>query len=131
MISVVELDGIAAARLEDAEALWRTGRFDGASYLCGYAVEAALKARICRVLDWDQFPSSPNEFQAYRSFRTHDLDVLLRLSGQERRVKAEHWDSWSAVAVWTSDSRYNAVGTAREEKLMAMILGTRSLLEIL
>jgi HEPN domain-containing protein len=50
MISVGELDNIAQARIGDAKVLLAAGRFDGATYLCGYAVEVALKARICRVL---------------------------------------------------------------------------------
>lgn len=69
MIPVVELDKIARARLEDAKGLLAAGRFDGATYLCGYAVEVALKARICRTLNWSEFPSTGVEFQAYRSFR--------------------------------------------------------------
>ena len=41
MIPVAELDRIARARLEDAKALLQAGRYDGATYLCGYAVEVA------------------------------------------------------------------------------------------
>src|SRR5712691_5133895 len=68
MISVAELDNIARARIEDAKVLLTAGRYDGATYLCGYAVEVALKARICRTLNWTEFPSTGSEFQAYRSF---------------------------------------------------------------
>jgi hypothetical protein len=92
MIALAELDNIAAARLEDARTLLAAGRFDGATYLCGYVVEVALKARICRVLNWPEFPSTGGEFQAYRSFQTHELDVLLRLSGQEPRIKQNHFE---------------------------------------
>jgi HEPN domain-containing protein len=56
VIRVDELDSIARARIEDAKALLAAGRFDGATYLCGYAVEVALKARICRALGWAEFP---------------------------------------------------------------------------
>ena len=63
MISVAELDNIARARIEDAKALLTAGRFDGATYLCGYAVEVALKARICRSLNWTEFPSTGSESQ--------------------------------------------------------------------
>jgi len=105
MISVAELDDIARARIEDATALLTAGRFDGATYLCGYAVEVALKARICRTLNWTEFPGTGSEFQAYRSFQTHELDVLLRLSGQEARVKQNHFSLWNAVAVWKVESR--------------------------
>src|SRR2546427_10469762 len=100
MISVAEHDNIARARIEDAKVLLTAGRFDGASYLCGYAVEVALKARICKVLNWSEFPTTSGEFQPYRSFQTHELDVLLRLSGQESKVKQGYFTLWNAVAVW-------------------------------
>ena len=131
MISVPELDNIAAARLEDAKALLAAGRFDGATYLCGYAVEISLKARICRVLNWLEFPSTGGEFQAYRSFQTHELDVLLRLSGQEARIKQNHFVLWNAVAVWKVESRYNAIGTAQEPDATAMIQAAEQLLTVL
>jgi HEPN domain-containing protein len=121
VIPVADLDRIAAARLDDAKVLLAAGRFDGATYLCGYAVEVSLKARICRVLNWPDFPSTSGEFSAYRSFQTHELDVLLRLSGQEARIKQNHFALWNAVAVWKAESRYNAVGTAQRSDAAAMI----------
>lgn len=129
MIPVSELDAIAAARVEDAKALLAAGRFDGAAYLCGYAVEVALKARICRVLNWPEFPSTGGEFQAYRSFQTHELDVLLRLSGQEARIKQHHFALWNVVAVWKAESRYNIIGTAGQADAEAMIEAAARLLE--
>jgi hypothetical protein len=81
MIARGELRRIARARLGDAEALFAAHRYDGAMYLCRYAVELALKARICRTLHWDGFPSTAGEFASYQSFRTHNLDVLLNLAG--------------------------------------------------
>jgi hypothetical protein len=50
MISLAELEDIAATRLHDAKVLLEATRFDGATYLCGYAVERSLNARICRTL---------------------------------------------------------------------------------
>ena len=114
MIPVAELDRLAQARLDDAKALLAAARYDGAVYLCGYAVEVALKARICRILSWTDFPSTTGEFQAYRSFQTHELDVLLRLSGQEPRVKQQHFAFWNTVAVWKAESRYSIVGTVQK-----------------
>jgi hypothetical protein len=67
LIPVTELDGIANARLEDGKALLAAGRCDGAAYICEYAVEVGLKARICRTLNWSEFPSTGGEFQAYRT----------------------------------------------------------------
>jgi len=131
MISVTELDNIAAARLGDAKALLAAGRFDGATYLCGYAVEVSLKARICRVLNWPDFPSTGGEFQAYLSFQTHELDVLLRLSGQEARIKQHYFSLWNAVAVWKAESRYNVVGTAQQADAAEMVEAAEQLLAVL
>ena len=61
-------------------------------YLAGYAVELALKARICETLGWSWFPSSSAEFGSYRSLQTHDLKVLLEFSGIKNRVKVERAD---------------------------------------
>jgi hypothetical protein len=131
MISVVELDNIARARVEDAKALLAAGRFDGATYLCGYAVEVALKARICRTLNWPEFPSTGGEFNAYKSFQTHELDVLLRLSGQEARIKQNYFAPWNTVAVWKVESRYNVVGTVQQPDAAAMIQAAEQMLVVL
>jgi HEPN domain-containing protein len=131
MISIAELDDIARARIEDANVLLSGGRFDSAVYLCGYAVEVALKARICRVLNWREFPSTGVEFQAYRSFQTHELAVLLRLSGQEARIKANHFDVWNVMTDWSVEARYNAVGTTQRHEAATMIQAAEQLVDIL
>lgn len=131
MIPVGELDRIAQARLDDSKALLVAGRYDGASYLCGYAVEVALKARICRVLNWPEFPSTRGDFEGYRSFQTHELDVLLHLSGQEQRIKQQNFRDWNAVSLWNPESRYNVVGTSQRADTEAMIQGAQALLSAL
>jgi len=131
MIPVAELDRIAQARLEDAKALLAAGRHDGATYLCGYAIEVALKARICRTLNWLEFPSSVGEFHAYRSFQTHELEVLLHLSGQEAKIKQQHFTDWNTLAVWRPESRYHIVGTAQRGDAEAMIGAAEKLLKVL
>jgi HEPN domain-containing protein len=98
MISTRDLRAIARARLRDAQVLLKARRFDGAFYLSGYAVELALKARICRTLKWREFPQSGREFEDFKSLRTHDLEVLLKFSGFEERVTAKALTEWSLVA---------------------------------
>ncbi len=110
MIDRVELRLIARERLKDARVLLRAGRYDGAIYLGGYVVEVALKERICRTLKWGSFPQSRAEFHSYQSYKTHDLDVLLSLTGVEARIKARYLAEWSAVATWDPEARYNPVG---------------------
>jgi len=57
-----ELRTLARARLKDAQILFTAKRYDAATYLCGYAVELALKARICQTLGWTFFPETNKEF---------------------------------------------------------------------
>src|SRR5215212_6306727 len=106
MVPIADLRKIAKARLVDADVLFRAGRYDGAIYLCGYAVEIALKARICQALKWTGYPSTSKGFEGYQSFRTHDLVILLHLSGVESKIKSKYFAEWSIVATWKSDVRY-------------------------
>jgi len=127
MLSRADLIKISNARLKDAEALLRCHRYDGAVYLCGYALELRLKARICRVLHWTDYPSTRSEFQDYLSFKTHDLDVLLRLAGTEGRIKAKHMAEWSTAAVWDPEVRYKPVGSATKQGAEDMIKAVKKL----
>jgi hypothetical protein len=62
MTKRTELRTLARARLKDAQTLLTTKRYDAATYVCGYAVEMALKARICQTLGWTDFPQTNKEF---------------------------------------------------------------------
>ncbi|RLC04104.1 MAG: hypothetical protein DRI57_28560 [Deltaproteobacteria bacterium] len=52
-----ELKELAKLRLKEAETLFNAGLYDGSAYLCGYVTEFALKARICKLLGIDEYPS--------------------------------------------------------------------------
>ena len=128
MISRDELRRIARARLRDAEVLLAAGRHDGDAYLCGYAIELALKHRICRTLKWMEFPSTRSEFDDYRSFQTHKLNVLLRLSGINERIRRAYAAQWMVVESWDPESRYNPIGTIDRRQTSDLIEATRQLL---
>lgn len=121
MLTRAELLGISRARLKDAEALLKMQRYDGAVYLCGYAVELALKARICRTLRWAGYPSTRGEFQDLQTLRTHDLDLLLRLTGVEAKIRSKLVSEWSDVAAWDPEARYKPVGNATLQSATLMI----------
>ena len=87
MIALADLRKTARSYLRAAGLLHRSHSHDAAVYLCGYAVEIALKARICRTLKWTDFPATAGEFQKFRSLQTHDLTTLLKFSGLENRIK--------------------------------------------
>jgi HEPN domain-containing protein len=131
MISISELRKIARGRLKDAEVLLAAGRHDGAIYLCGYAIETALKARICRILKRPGYPSTRREFEGYQSFRIHDLDILLHLSGTESKIKTKHLAEWSIVATWDSNVRYRPIGSASSQDAADMIKSTKAILGVL
>jgi len=121
MISVQDLKKIASARLKDAKVLYQNNRLDGAVYLCGYAIELTLKAKICKTLKWSGFPSTNSEFQGLQSFKTHRLDLLLSLSGQESKVKTVYFADWSIVANWDPETRYSIIGTISKTEASDMI----------
>jgi HEPN domain-containing protein len=132
MLGSLNLIKIAKARLQDAEALLRCKRYDGAVYVCGYALELRLKARICRVLHWEGYPDTRSEFQDYASFRTHDLDVLLRLAGAAARMKEpKYLADWSAAAGWDPEARYKPIGSATRQGTEAMIESVKRLMKAL
>lgn len=115
MATYEELKDLADLRLREAEALYVAGLFDGAKYLSGYVVELALKARICRLLDQDEYPDKGRLKNVYA---VHDLDQLLLLGGLEKSVNPankELFDNWSTAALWKPDRRYDAAGSATRQ----------------
>jgi HEPN domain len=131
MIARGVLRAIARARLRDARVLLKANRFDGAVYLSGYAVELALKARLCRTLRWNEFPETPKDFKGLQSIKTHDLEILLRLSGVEARIKAKHLAEWSVVLNWDPEKRYQPTGLSTSQQASDMITSTAKLLAVL
>ena len=128
VLSAADLKAIARARLADAVALLKAGRFDGSAYLSGYVVELALKARICTTLKWPGFPEKRSEFEGLQNFKTHDLDVLLRLSGREQYIKVNLFPEWTVVSQWNPEARYQAVGTVTAATAQNMISAAQKIL---
>lgn len=131
MIPAGELKKMARARLRDAQVLFDAKRFDGSYYIAGYAVELGLKARICRTLKWAEFPSTGSEFADLRSLKTHDLEVLRKLSGVEAKIRTKLTPEWSVVSNWNPEKRYQATGQATEAEAKDMLTCTKRILELL
>jgi HEPN domain-containing protein len=125
-----DLREMARVRLGDAEVLLAAGRYDGAAYLCGYAVELALKGRICRCLHWPHYRVEG----VYASFfKTHELERLLEVSGFNLEMKATYIAEWSVVNFWKPDSmRYQPIKNQVQERVAKnMIEGAKTLVEVL
>lgn len=120
-----EIEKIVEARLKDAEVLLKASRFDGSVYLCGYAIELGLKERICETLKWNEYPTSSK----YSTFKTHDLDVLLHLSGIEDTVKLNYMTEWSIVAQWNPEARYETIGKVKEADAKDMLESAKELIK--
>ncbi len=121
MLKTQDVTRLARARLRDAKILFDAKRYDGALYLCGYAVELALKARICKTLKWHGYPEKGGEFNNLQSLKVHDLDVLLRFTGREAIVKSRFLAEWSSVAEWSPEARYRPVGSATRDEARLML----------
>ena len=126
MLTPAQLKTIATARIDDAQALFDNSRYDGAVYLCGYAIELALKCRVCTTLNWLDFPESPKEFGGLASLKTHDLKTLLRFTGVEAAVGS--MPEWLAVLDWSPQDRYKPIGSATVTSAQLMLNSTRAIL---
>ena len=117
--------------MEDSRVLLAAGRYDGAVYTCGYVIELGLKARICETLKWEGYPRTGGEFSDYRSFKTHDLKVLLSLSGIEEKINETLLLEWSAVNLWSPESRYDPIGNVSREAAEKILKAVKVLFESL
>jgi HEPN domain-containing protein len=104
------------------------GAYDGAYYLCGYAVECALKACIARRTQRHDFP--PPRRVVERMY-THDLGELLIQSGLRDEFEAamradpDLDDNWSIIRDWSEESRYGRRERAAAEALYAAVADRR------
>jgi hypothetical protein len=131
MLGSATLRSIAQARLQDANVLFANNRFDGAAYICRYAIELALKARICDTLNWQGFPETRKEFENLQSFKTHNLDVLLSLTGREQAIKQTNFADWSIVSAWNPEARYQSIGNVAATDAQAFLASAAILLPLL
>jgi HEPN domain-containing protein len=119
-----ELKRLAEMRLAEAKSLIDNRYYDGAIYLAGYALEMALKARICKVLDLEEYLDTG---EISKSFKTHDFDILRKLSGLERKFdeatksNPSLHKNWSVVTKWEETYRYKPVGYSKKENAQDII----------
>jgi HEPN domain-containing protein len=131
LVPTVELKRIATTRLGDAQVLLRNNRFDGAGYLCGCAIELALKARVCQARNWEGQPESERENPSYQILRTHDLEILLRLANLQREIKGRHFEEWSIIRTWNPEVRYHPIGSISRGDAEGLVQAAEILLKVL
>lgn len=113
-----DLQELSRLRRREAAALLKAGRFAGAYYLSGYAVECALKACIAKQTRRHDFPDKEVVQKAY----AHNLEQLVKGAGLERALDAEMRVSkslelnWTIVKDWKVTSRYLTTITYAEAR---------------
>ena len=118
---------LARLRLQDAAVLSQAGRFDGAYYLFGLAVECGLKACICRKTRRYDFPDKDLAQKSYQ----HDLSKLVEAAGLvAARDGAMSGDAqftayWGIVKDWSIQSRYETTEQSKAEALEQAITDRR------
>ena len=103
-----DLQELSQIRIKEAKALLDKGLYDGAYYLCGYAVECALKACIAKNVNQYDFPDKKVVIDSYthdlvRLIKTAELDIEL-----DRKIasNSKFVANWKIAKDWSEDSRY-------------------------
>ncbi|MCE5316314.1 MAG: hypothetical protein LLG04_02995 [Parachlamydia sp.] len=128
MLSLEELQNLCMDKLKDAQILYKEGRFGGAYYVCGYVIELRLKKQISLTIGWEGYPGNRKEFENLSSFKKHDLDLLLHLSGVEKQVKRDLNMQWYTVSRWKPEIRYSW-RCQTEQTAKKMLIASEEILE--
>jgi HEPN domain-containing protein len=123
-VNRTDLQQLAELRLEDARVLFQNQRYSAAYYLCGYAVECGLKARIASLINQHEFPP----YATYsRDVYTHDLKALVRLAELgsdlivDRQANSQLEANWTEVEKWSEQSRYDVKSMQDAQQLLAAV----------
>ena len=118
-----QLQQLAEEREHDAHTLLNGGRWSGAYYLAGYAVECGLKACIARRINQDDFPDKELAVKCY----THKIQVLVKLAELETIRVADMilnpalGKSWQIVKDWDEEARYQPWTELQARKTIASV----------
>ena len=122
--SRAEFQQLALDRLDEAKALLDLGKWDGAYYLAGYAVELALKACIIKTLmATDAFPDKEFSKNCY----THSIEKLVALAKLDGERKAATdadpalQTNWGLALGWSEEKRYHRIDKSEAEALYSAV----------
>jgi hypothetical protein len=115
---------LAELHLQHAKALLDAQLYSGSYYMCGYVVECAPKACICKKTTQFDFYPSPDESRAEWS---HDFKKLIKAAGLESDFDASRAAdrdldvNWESVENWSPHSRYEPRGQQEAQALFTAI----------
>lgn len=127
IISISDFKKLTNKRLKEAELMFQNNRYDCAVYLSGYSIELMLKLNVCKLFKLSQgYPENRLELDTYpdglkenfliglrqislKTFRTHNLNDLLLISGKEFKIKNVLLIEWTEILYWDPELRYRIV----------------------
>jgi hypothetical protein len=122
-----EWQKLAEDRILDAQALFAAGRWSGAFYLIGYAVECGLKACVLA-----RIGAHPEVVYEDRRFSidswTHDIERLVVLTDiktdrdADAAANARLYQNWQWVKDWSEESRYVQNGQPEAQRLLHAVV---------
>lgn len=121
-----ELQRLADIRIDEAKLLLDHGKWSGAYYLAGYAVECGLKACVLAHVELTGVIFQDRKYS--EKCWTHDSEELVKLAGLKTQRDADAaanaalWTNWSYVKDWKESSRYEEKTQADAERLYHAIV---------
>lgn len=148
---MADMPALVRSRVEEAEILQAHGKYDAASYLCGYAMEWALKIKISERFEWFEYPPPTNtnptgtggqtrgmcddtNQELYNKLvKVHKLTQLLCLSGiaKDDIDQAGLYTEWGKVSDWNPENRYTINSVSQQEAQDMIDAVKRLLVELL
>ncbi len=99
-------------RREDAECLHKAGRFQGAIYLCGYALECELKYCVCVAQGIARMEESKAKGLGHALFKLLDAAGMAKLLSENRDLRVAFHGINNR---WSTEIRYSAERSSRGE----------------
>jgi hypothetical protein len=124
-----EWQQLSTDRVRDAKALLAAGRWSGAYYLAGYAVECALKSCVLAHVERTGVIFEDRKYA--EQCWTHKLEDLMRLADLKDALEddiAKDSDfglAWNNVKDWKESSRYARWSKAEAVRLYKAITDTK------
>jgi HEPN domain-containing protein len=126
VVNRMQLQQLAADRIIDAQTLLAAGRWSGAYYLAGYAVECGLKSCVLAFVERTGVIFLERKFQDH--CWTHELEMLLKTAGLEPEFGQARGRNpalagyWGVVKDWKETSRYEQKTQSEAEQLYEAII---------
>lgn len=126
----MQLQQLAEERLLEAQALLAAGRWPGAYYLVGYAIECGLKACVLAYVENTGAIFQDRKFS--EKCWTHDIEDLVKLAGLERErgldvsANLALGVNWSIAKDWSEAARYQHWSEPQARKLFEAVADTNN-----